>query len=124
MKRVVITGIGALTPIGNNLNDFWTNLKNGVSGAGPITKFDTEKFKVKFACELKGYDPKDHFDVKEIRKYDPFSQYALVAVEEAVKHGNFGGLGMVEFKLFKIKPKNIVKEMEHHVLLLSLSLVF
>ena len=88
MKRVVITGIGALTPIGNNLNDFWTNLKNGVSGAGPITKFDTEKFKVKFACELKGYDPKDHFDVKEIRKYDPFSQYALVAVEEAVKHGN------------------------------------
>ena len=88
MKRVVITGIGALTPIGNNLNEFWTNLKNGVSGAGPITKFDTEKFKVKFACELKGYDPKDHFDVKEIRKYDPFSQYALVAVEEAVKNGN------------------------------------
>jgi 3-oxoacyl-[acyl-carrier-protein] synthase II len=88
MKRVVITGIGALTPIGNNLNEFWTNLKNGVSGAGPITKFDTEKFKVKFACELKGYDPKDHFDVKEIRKYDPFSQYALVAVEEAIKHGN------------------------------------
>ena len=88
MKRVVITGIGALTPIGNNLNEFWTNLKNGVSGAGPITKFDTEKFKVKFACELKGYDPKDHFDVKEIRKYDPFSQYALVSVEEAVKHGN------------------------------------
>ena len=77
-----------MTPIGNNLNEFWTNLKNGVSGAGPITKFDTEKFKVKFACELKGYDPKDHFDVKEIRKYDPFSQYALVAVEEAVKNGN------------------------------------
>ena len=88
MKRVVITGIGALTPIGNNLNEFWMNLKNGVSGAGPITKFDTEKFKVKFACELKGYDPKDHFDVKEIRKYDPFSQYALVAVDEALKHGN------------------------------------
>ena len=88
MKRVVITGIGALTPIGNNLNEFWTNLKNGVSGAGPITKFDTEKFKVKFACELKGYDPKNHFDVKEIRKYDPFSQYALVAVDEAIKHGN------------------------------------
>lgn len=87
MKRVVITGIGALTPIGNNLNEFWKNLKNGVSGAGPITKFDTEKFKVKFACELKGYEPKEHFDVKEIRKYDPFSQYALVAVEEAVKHG-------------------------------------
>jgi len=88
MRRVVITGIGALTPIGNNLNDFWTNLKNGVCGAGPITKFDTEKFKVKFACELKGYDPKEHFDVKEIRKYDPFSQYALVSVAEAVEHGN------------------------------------
>lgn len=88
MKRVVITGIGAITPIGNNLEDFWSNLKKGVSGAGPITKFDTTNFKTKFACEVKGYDPKDHFDVKEIRKYDPFSQYALVAVEEAVKHGN------------------------------------
>jgi 3-oxoacyl-[acyl-carrier-protein] synthase II len=86
MRRVVITGIGALTPIGNNLNDYWTNLKNGVSGAAPITKFDTSKFKATFACELKNYDPKDHFDVKEIRKYDPFSQYALVAVAEAVKH--------------------------------------
>lgn len=88
MRRVVITGIGALTPIGNNLNAYWENLKNGVSGAAPITKFDTSKFKTTFACELKGYDPKDHFDVKEIRKYDPFSQYALVAVAEAVQHGN------------------------------------
>ncbi|MBU2018416.1 MAG: beta-ketoacyl-ACP synthase II [Bacteroidetes bacterium] len=86
MKRVVVTGMGALTPIGNNLSDFWTSLKNGVSGAGPITKFDTEKFKTKFACELKGFDAKDHFDVKEIKKYDPFSQYALVAVDEAVQH--------------------------------------
>ena len=88
MRRVVITGIGALTPIGNNLNDYWTNLKNGVSGAATITKFDTSKFKSTFACELKNFDPKDHFDVKEIRKYDAFSQYALVAVDEAVKHGN------------------------------------
>ena len=87
MKRVVITGIGALTPIGNNLDEFWNNLKAGVSGAGPITKFDTTNFKAKFACELKDYDPKDHFDVKEIRKYDPFSQYALIAVAEAVEHG-------------------------------------
>ncbi len=87
MKRVVITGIGALTPIGNNLNEFWSNLKDGVSGAGPITKFDTTNFKAKFACELKGYDPKNYFDVKEIRKYDPFSQYALIAVAEAVEHG-------------------------------------
>ena len=88
MKRVVITGIGALTPIGNSVEEFWTNMKNGVSGAGPITKFDTSKFKVTFACELKGYDASAHFDVKEVRKYDPFSQYALVAVDEAVKSGN------------------------------------
>jgi 3-oxoacyl-[acyl-carrier-protein] synthase II len=87
MRRVVVTGIGALTPIGNNLNDYWTNLKNGLSGAAPITKFDTTRFKTTFACELKDYDPKAHFDVKEIRKYDPFSQYALIAVDEAVRHG-------------------------------------
>ncbi len=87
MRRVVITGMGALTPIGNNLNDYWTNLKNGVSGAAQITKFDTSKFKATFACELKNFDPKDHFDVKEIRKYDPFSQYALVATAEAIEHG-------------------------------------
>ncbi|MCE2742296.1 MAG: beta-ketoacyl-ACP synthase II [Fluviicola sp.] len=87
MRRVVITGIGALTPIGNNLSDYWNGLKEGKSGAAPITKFDTSKFKTSFACELKDFDPKAHFDVKELRKYDPFSQYALVAVAEAVKHG-------------------------------------
>lgn len=87
MRRVVITGMGALTPIGNNLNDYWTNLKNGKSGAAQITKFDTSKFKTTFAAELKGYNAADHFDVKEIRKYDPFSQYALVSVAEAVEHG-------------------------------------
>lgn len=83
-RRVVITGLGALTPIGNNVPDFWNNIKAGKSGAAPITKFDTSKFKTTFACEVKGYNPADHFDVKEIRKYDPFSQYALVAVREAV----------------------------------------
>ncbi len=83
-RRVVITGLGALTPIGNNVPDFWNNMKAGKSGAAPITKFDTSKFKTTFACEVKGYNPADHFDVKEIRKYDPFSQYALVAVREAV----------------------------------------
>ncbi len=88
MRRVVITGIGALTPIGNNLSDYWNGLKEGKSGAAPITKFDTSKFKTSFACELKDFDPKAHFDVKELRKYDPFSQYALVAVAEAVKHGD------------------------------------
>jgi len=86
MRRVVVTGMGALTPIGNNLEEFWNALKEGKSGAAPITKFDTEKFKAKFACELKGYNELDHFDSKEVRKYDKFSQYALVAVEEAVTH--------------------------------------
>jgi len=88
MRRVVVTGLGALTPIGNNLNDFWNNLKEGKSGAAPITKFDTSKFKATFACELKNFDTKDFFDVKEIRKYDPFTQYALIAVDEALKNGN------------------------------------
>jgi len=87
MKRVVITGMGALTPIGNTVEEFWNNMIEGKSGAGPITKFDTSKFKTTFACELKDYDPKAHFDVKEIRKYDLFSQYALVAVAQAVEDG-------------------------------------
>jgi len=87
-RRVVITGLGALSPIGNNVNDFWSAIKAGKSGAAPITKFDTEKFKVSFACELKGYDPLQFFDSKEVRKYDLFSQYALVAVAEAVEQAN------------------------------------
>lgn len=94
MRRVVVTGLGALTPIGNNLNEYWENLKNGISGAAPITKFDTEKFKTKFACELKDFDVKDHFHVKEIRQYDKFSLYALHAVAEAIENGkiDFEGL--------------------------------
>ena len=84
-RRVVVTGMGALTPIGNNLNDYWEALKAGKSGAASITKFDTDKFKAKFACELKGFNSLDHFDSKEVRKYDLFSQYALVAVDEAVQ---------------------------------------
>lgn len=87
MRRVVVTGIGALTPIGNNLEDFWNNVKKGVSGAAPITKFNAEKFRAQFACELKDFDPKDHFHVKELRQYDPFSQYALYAVDQALSHG-------------------------------------
>ena len=88
MRRVVITGIGALTPIGNSLNEFWSNMKAGKSGAAPITYFDTEKFKAKFACELKGFHLEDHFHVKERRQYDNFSLYALYAVDQAVTHGN------------------------------------
>ncbi|UII28207.1 beta-ketoacyl-ACP synthase II [Fulvivirga maritima] len=84
-KRVVITGLGALTPIGNNVSEFWDGLLAGTSGAGPITKFDTELFKTKFACELKGVNLEDHFDRKEIRKNDPFTLYALMASKEAME---------------------------------------
>ena len=85
MKRVVITGLGALTPIGNNVPDFWNAMLAGVSGAGPITHFDASKFKTQFACELKGFQPLDHFDRKEARKFDLYSQYAIVAAREAIK---------------------------------------
>jgi len=87
MRRVVVTGIGALTPIGNNVDDFWTNINCGMSGAAPITKFDATNFRAQFACELKNFDPEDHFDVKERRKYDPFSQYALYVVDQALNDG-------------------------------------
>ena len=86
LNRVVITGLGALTPLGNNINDFWNALVNGTSGAGPITKFDATNFKTKFACEIKGYNPQDFFDRNEARKYDPFTQYALVSVAEAIEN--------------------------------------
>jgi 3-oxoacyl-[acyl-carrier-protein] synthase II len=85
LKRVVITGMGALTPIGNNLNDYWENLKMGVSGAAPITHFDASEFKTKFACELKNFVAKDVLERKEVQRMDPFTQYAMVASSEAVK---------------------------------------
>ena len=85
LKRVVVTGLGALTPLGNNVQDYWKGLINGVSGAAPITKFDASKFKTKFACEVKGFDPNNFFDRKEGRKLDGFSQYALVVADQAVK---------------------------------------
>ncbi|MCL4171490.1 UNVERIFIED_CONTAM: hypothetical protein GTU68_045216, partial [Idotea baltica] len=86
MRKVVITGMGALTPIGNSLGEYWKNLKAGTSGAAPITSFDTTKFKTKFACELKGLNINDHIPRSEARRYDPFTQYALIAVDEAIKH--------------------------------------
>jgi 3-oxoacyl-[acyl-carrier-protein] synthase II len=88
MKRVVVTGLGALTPIGNNVQDFWSSMVNGVSGGAPITKFDTSKFKTKFACELKNFDPLNHLDKSEARKFDLFTQYALISVEEAIQHSH------------------------------------
>ncbi|MEO2070105.1 MAG: beta-ketoacyl-ACP synthase II [Zunongwangia sp.] len=84
LKRVVITGLGALTPIGNNISEYWDGLVNGKSGSGPITHFDPEKFKTKFACELKNFNPLDYFDRKEARKLDKFTQYAMVASDEAI----------------------------------------
>ncbi len=88
LKRVVVTGLGVLSPIGNNISEYWDGLKNGKSGCAPITYFDTEKFKTKFACEVKNYDPLDHFDRKEARKLDRFAQYALVASDEAILDAN------------------------------------
>ncbi len=84
LKRVVVTGLGAITPLGNSTKDFWENLNKGVSGAAPITKFDASNFKTQFACEVKGFDPLNFFDRKEARKLDEFCQYALVSCEEAV----------------------------------------
>ena len=84
LKRVVVTGLGALTPVGNNVPDFWNNLLNGVSGAGPITHFDASKFKTQFACEVKDFNATDFIDRKEARKMDLYTQYAVVAAKEAV----------------------------------------
>lgn len=85
LKRVVVTGLGALTPIGNTIDEYWKGLINGVSGAAPITHFDATNFKTKFACEVKDFEPTDFLDRKEARKMDKFTQYAMVASEEAIK---------------------------------------
>lgn len=83
-RRVVVTGIGALTPIGNNVQDYWTALSNGVSGAAPITRFDSSKFKTQFACEIKNFDVNNFIDRKEARRMDPYTQYAMVTSDEAL----------------------------------------
>lgn len=85
LKRVVVTGLGALTPVGNNVPEFWASLVSGKSGAGPITHFDASKFKTQFACELKNFDVTEYIDRKEARKMDAYTQYALVASDEALK---------------------------------------
>ena len=81
---MVVTGLGALTPIGNNVDDYWNGLLNGKSGAAPITHFDASKFKTQFACEVKDFNVQDHMDRKEARKLDQFAQYAMVSSKEAV----------------------------------------
>jgi len=85
LKRVAVTGMGALTPIGNNVKDYWENLIKGTSGANLITRFDATNFKTKFACEVKNFNPEDHFDRKEARKLDMYAQFALIAADEAMK---------------------------------------
>jgi len=84
LKRVVVTGLGALTPIGNTVEEYWNGLVNGVSGANLITRFDASKHKTQFACELKNYDPGKYFDRKEVKKLDPYAQYAIIAADEAI----------------------------------------
>jgi 3-oxoacyl-[acyl-carrier-protein] synthase II len=84
LKRVVVTGIGALTPLGNTTDEYWDSLAKGVSGAAPITRFDTENFRTKFACEVKNFDALDHFDRKEARKMDPNTQYGMVTGQQAI----------------------------------------
>ena len=94
LKRVVVSGLGALTPIGNDIKSYWDGLKSGLSGADKITYFDTSKFKTQFACELKGYDPMDFFDRKEGRKLDKFSQYAIVSSDEAINDSGLNNEGI------------------------------
>jgi 3-oxoacyl-[acyl-carrier-protein] synthase II len=99
LKRVVVTGLGALTPIGNNIEEYWKGLREGQSGSAPITYYDTEKFKTKFACELKNYDSQNYFDRKEARKLDKFTQYALISSDEAIKDS---GLDLDKIDKFRV----------------------
>ena len=99
LKRVVVTGLGALTPIGNNIQEYWDALISGKSGCAPITYFDAEKFKTKFACELKNFNAEDHFDRKEARKLDRFAQYALVSSDEAILDA---GINLDEVDKFRV----------------------
>ncbi|MCX6304537.1 MAG: beta-ketoacyl-ACP synthase II [Bacteroidetes bacterium] len=89
LRRVVVTGLGALTPIGNSVTEYWNNLIGGISGAGPITRFDVSKFKTKVACELKDFNADDFFDRKEVRKFDRCSQYGIVCADQAVQDAGF-----------------------------------
>lgn len=85
LRRVVVTGLGALTPVGNSVGEYWSNLLAGVSGAGPITRFDASKFKTQFACEVKNFNPENYFDRKEVRKYDRCSHFGIVCADEAIR---------------------------------------
>lgn len=96
MKRVAITGLGAITPLGNSVEEFWKNIVAGKSGAAPLTKFDTSKFKTTFGCEVKDFKPEQYFEKKEARKYDLFTQYAIAASDQAIKDANLDFAAMDE----------------------------
>jgi 3-oxoacyl-[acyl-carrier-protein] synthase II len=102
MKRVAITGLGLLTPLGNTVPEFWENIVAGKSGAGPITKFDVTKFKTRFGCEVKNFHPEDHFEKKEIRKYDLFSLYAMAASDQALADAGLNPATMKDEELYDI----------------------
>jgi len=102
MKRVAVTGLGAITPLGNSVPEFWANILAGKSGAGPITKFDASKFKTQFACEVKDFDIEKYTDKKESRKYDLFTQYAIAATDEAVKDAGLDFNAMTQEQRFEI----------------------
>lgn len=102
MKRVVVTGLGALTPLGNTVDEFWKNILAGKSGAGPITKFDTSKFKTHFACEVRGFNAEEFIDKKEIKKYDTFTQYAIVASDEAIRDAGLNFTQMSEVDRYEV----------------------
>lgn len=102
MKRVVVTGLGALTPLGNTVDEFWKNILAGKSGAGPITKFDTSKFKTHFACEVRGFNAEEFIDKKEIKKYDTFTQYAIVASDEAIRDAGLDFSQMSEVDRYEV----------------------
>ena len=121
LKRVVVTGLGAITPLGNTVQDYWTALTNGVSGAARITKFDPEKFRTQFACEVKGFDANEYFGRKEARKLDGFSQYALASTDQAIEDsaldlekinldraGVIWGSGIGGLRTFQIEVENYV----------------
>jgi 3-oxoacyl-[acyl-carrier-protein] synthase II len=98
MKRVVITGLGAITPLGNSVNEFWSNILAGKSAAGPITKFDASKFKTQFACEVKDFNAGQYFEKKEMRKYDLFTQYAVAASDEAIQDAGLDFKAMTQMQ--------------------------
>ncbi len=102
MKRVVITGLGAITPLGNTVSEFWDNILAGKSAAGPITKFDTEKFKTHFACEVKDFDIEQYLDKKEVKKYDLFTQYAIAATDQAIKDAGLDFTTMDEVDRYEV----------------------